>query len=313
MAEEKDKYLMVTIQCITYNHEPYIRQCLDGFLMQKTNFCFEAIVHDDASTDSTAKIIQEYADKYPDIIKPIFETENQYSKFDGSLLRIMNEHTHGKYVAFCEGDDYWIDPLKLQKQVDYLEKHLDVSLVFSNRVIENELTGTKYTLYYKKKYYTSSDLLGGEILGLQTICFRRKCLISDTSINGDIKIPYNSSLYGKLYCLPYTTAVYRISGKGVATSRAADQIFSISLQHMWNFHETYNFPSMRLLIKAQTRYVFADLISRIRKNDYNVAASAKKMLSYYNQSSFLRLYAFVFMNVYIIYFLVKSIYEKFKR
>ena len=108
--------LMVTIQCLTYNHEPYIRQCLEGFVMQKTNFRFEAIVHDDASTDGTATIIREYAEKYPDIIKPIYETENQYSKRDDSLTRIMNTHTHGKYVAMCEGDDYWTDPLKLQKR-----------------------------------------------------------------------------------------------------------------------------------------------------------------------------------------------------
>lgn len=106
---------VLTIQCIAYNQAPYIRQCLEGFCMQKTNFRFEAIVHDDASTDDTALIIREYAEKYPDIIKPIYETENQYSKKDGSLRRIMNKHTCGKYVAYCEGDDYWTDPLKLQK------------------------------------------------------------------------------------------------------------------------------------------------------------------------------------------------------
>lgn len=80
--------LMVSIRCNTYNHERYIRQCLEGFVIQKTNFRFEAIVHDDASTDGTAAIIREYAEKYPDIIKPIYETENQYSKHDGSLRKI---------------------------------------------------------------------------------------------------------------------------------------------------------------------------------------------------------------------------------
>ena len=123
---------LVTIRCITYNHEPYIRQCLDGFIMQKTNFRFEAIVHDDASTDGTADIIREYAEKYPEIIKPILQNENQYSKRDGSIRRILNENTHGKYVALCEGDDYWIDPLKLQKQVDFMEKHEDYSMCFHN-------------------------------------------------------------------------------------------------------------------------------------------------------------------------------------
>lgn len=124
--------IVVSIQCLAYNHEPYIRQCLDGFVMQETNFRFEAIVHDDASTDGTAAIIREYAEKYPDIIKPIFQTENQYSKHDGTIRKIMNAKMRGKYVAMCEGDDYWIDPLKLQKQVNYLESHPECTLTLSN-------------------------------------------------------------------------------------------------------------------------------------------------------------------------------------
>lgn len=119
MQIEDVKLIMVSIRCTVYNHEPYLRDCLEGFIMQKTNFRIEAIVHDDASTDGSATIIKEYAEKYPDIIKPIYEVENQYSKHNGSLERIMNEACKGKYIAFCEGDDYWIDPLKLQKQVDF--------------------------------------------------------------------------------------------------------------------------------------------------------------------------------------------------
>ena len=110
--------IQVTIICDAFNHAPYIRNTLDHFVNQRVNFPFEILIHDDASTDGTAEIIREYAEKYPDIIKPILETENQYSKHDGSLERIMNEAATGKYVAWCEGDDCWIDPLKLQKQVD---------------------------------------------------------------------------------------------------------------------------------------------------------------------------------------------------
>ena len=106
--------------------------------MQQTEFPFEAIVHDDASTDGSAAIIMEYAEKYPNIIKPIIETENQYSKKDGSLRRILNNHHNGKYIAWCEGDDYWIDPLKLQKQVDYMESHKDCGLVYSKAKRWNE-------------------------------------------------------------------------------------------------------------------------------------------------------------------------------
>jgi glycosyltransferase involved in cell wall biosynthesis len=150
---KKQKPLLV-IRCITFNHEPYIREALESFVMQKTNFPFVAIIHDDASTDGTAKIIQEYAEKYPDIIKPIFETENQYSKHDGSLRRIMSTacaYTGAKYIAMCEGDDYWNDPFKLQKQVDYLETHSEVGMVYSDFNIKDEITG----LFHKSIFKTN--------------------------------------------------------------------------------------------------------------------------------------------------------------
>ncbi|MBO7050604.1 MAG: glycosyltransferase family 2 protein [Bacteroidaceae bacterium] len=126
-----ERPLMVSIKCMVYNHAPYLRQCLDGFIMQKTNFRFEAMVHDDASTDNSADIIREYAQKYPDIIKPVIEKENVYSKDIIRLRRITNEMCTGKYVAHCEGDDFWTDPYKLQKQVDYMEAHPGCSLCFS--------------------------------------------------------------------------------------------------------------------------------------------------------------------------------------
>lgn len=125
---------IVAIKCAVYNHEPYLRQCLDGFVMQKTNFKFVAIVHDDASTDKSAEIIKEYAEKYPEIIKPIYEIENQYSKRNGSLRKVMESAifaTGCKYIAICEGDDYWVDPFKLQKQVDVLESSEYIGLIYS--------------------------------------------------------------------------------------------------------------------------------------------------------------------------------------
>lgn len=128
---KQEEPILVAIHCLVYNHEPYLRDCFEGFVMQKTNFRFVAIVHDDVSTDGSAAIIREYEEKYPDIFKPIYETENQWSKHDGSLERIMNkaiDATGAKYVAMCEGDDYWTDPLKLQKQVDFLEEHEEFSL-----------------------------------------------------------------------------------------------------------------------------------------------------------------------------------------
>lgn len=117
--------MMVSILTLAYNHEPYIRQCLDGIVMQQTNFKFELLIHDDASTDGTAEIIREYEAKYPEIVKPIYQTENQYSKHVPIGTTYLYPRAQGKYIALCEGDDYWTDPLKLQKQVDFLESHPD--------------------------------------------------------------------------------------------------------------------------------------------------------------------------------------------
>ena len=125
MEEQKENKIMVSIISLAYNHASYIRECLDGFMMQKTNFAFEVLIHDDASTDGTADIIREYEAKYPDIIKPIYQTENQYSKGIPIGCTYLYPRAKGKYIALCEGDDYWTDPLKLQKQVDFLESHPD--------------------------------------------------------------------------------------------------------------------------------------------------------------------------------------------
>ena len=147
---DKEGPVIVAINCMVYNHEQFVRQCLEGFVMQQTNFRFVAIVHDDASTDKSADIIREYAKRYPDIIYPIYETENQYSKHDGSLSKIKDEAIQSinpKYVAMCEGDDYWTDPKKLQKQVDFLEKNPEYIMCAHNYTIYEQNTGKTYPCY----------------------------------------------------------------------------------------------------------------------------------------------------------------------
>ncbi len=120
MSEDR---IMVTVFCTAFNHGKYIKQCLDGFVMQKTNFKFEVIIHEDASTDDTADIIREYEQKYPDIIKPIYEEENQYGKRFDYIEEFCLKNAKGKYIALCEGDDFWKDENKLQKQFEALESN----------------------------------------------------------------------------------------------------------------------------------------------------------------------------------------------
>ena len=120
---------LVSVCCITYNHASFIRKCLDGFLMQQTDFPIEILIHDDCSTDGTTEIIKEYAAQYPDLIFPLYEEENQYQQGKAGEIDLYNyNRARGKYIAYCEGDDYWTDSLKLQKQVDFMESNPEYSV-----------------------------------------------------------------------------------------------------------------------------------------------------------------------------------------
>lgn len=149
---------LVSVCCLTYNHENYIRECLDSFIMQKTNFAFEVLIHDDASTDKTADIIREYEVKYPNIIKPIYQTENQYSKGVKPTFEFNFPRAQGKYIAMCEGDDYWTDPLKLQKQIDFLEAHPDYVLSCHNYKIL-DFDGESYREGYEEYFVKDKKVL----------------------------------------------------------------------------------------------------------------------------------------------------------
>lgn len=132
--------VLVSICCITYNQQQYIEEAIKGFLKQKVNFKYEIIIYDDASTDNTVNIIKKYMQDYPDIIKPIFSKENKYTKGEQTFLYTF-EKAKGKYIALCEGDDYWIDENKLQMQVDYMEANPNCTFCFHNA----------YVLYMKHK------------------------------------------------------------------------------------------------------------------------------------------------------------------
>ncbi|MFW5879430.1 MAG: glycosyltransferase family 2 protein [bacterium] len=137
---------VVSISCTTYNHEPFIEDALEGFLIQETDFPFEILIHDDASTDKTAEIISRYERKYPSIVKPIYQKENQYSKNIKPNQFYNFPRSKGKYIALCEGDDYWIDKKKIQLQKNIIDTY-DVSMVvhpamrisYDNEKLENQI------------------------------------------------------------------------------------------------------------------------------------------------------------------------------
>lgn len=216
---------LVTIRCTVYNHEPYLRQCLDGFVMQKTNFKFEAWVHDDASTDGSAEIIREYAKKYPEIIKPYYEKENLYSKHDQSFREVTwnPKYLRGKYIALCEGDDYWIDPYKLQKQVDILEKNIKITMVCCKSLLfsqEKQLIVGENRCYSKSQFMSPVDIITKAGLYISTCSIvYRSWIVKDypdycTYCHvGDYPLQMMCAMKGKVYYIDEPMAVYRIENK----------------------------------------------------------------------------------------------------
>lgn len=214
---------LVSISCTTYNHAPFIRQCLDGFVIQKTLFPFEILIHDDASTDGTQDIIAEYEKKYPDIIKPIYQQDNQYSKGIPIGVTFNFPRAHGKYIAMCEGDDYWTDPLKLQKQVDFLESHPDYVMCshrFNKYWHEKGVLEEDSDKDFKGADYDLQNLIGGKWLTQTlTVMYRRSALdlkrCESYGMSLDMILFYELLRHGKGYCFPEVMGVYRYHRGGV--------------------------------------------------------------------------------------------------
>lgn len=208
--------IIVSISCITYNHASYIRECLDSFLMQKTTFPFEILINDDCSTDGTKEIIEEYAAKYPDIIFPMFQTENQYSKgIRGMMARFNFPRSRGKYLALCEGDDYWTDSYKLQKQVDFLEANKDYNLVGHHAVNSYQ---KKLGIFEKDTFIFDEIYYRNLRIPTASLVFKNNLEIPDWIFKvygGDRALIYLNSIKGKIKILPFLGSFYRIHSGGI--------------------------------------------------------------------------------------------------
>ena len=213
--------IKLSVICLTYNHAAYIRQALDGFVMQKTNFDFEVLIHDDASTDGTADIIREYQQKYPKIIKPIFQTENLYYQNKSISKNFVYPLIKGEYVAFCEGDDYWTDENKLQKQVDFLDAHPDYAVCFHPVTVKWEDNSGKHDEIFPKPRYRFykktlelADLLKHNFIQTNSVVYRWRLkdnvdLLPDEILPGDYFLHLLHAQVGKIGFLPDVMGVYR--------------------------------------------------------------------------------------------------------
>ena len=219
---------LISICCVTYNHASYIKKTLDGFLMQKTDFPFEICLGEDESSDGTREICKEYAEKYPDKIRLFLRKRKDVIYINGhatgrfNFIETLKECT-GKYIAMCDGDDYWTDPNKLQKQVDFLEKNPEYSMCFhpvkivdeSNRIIRDY-----YGQEGKKNSYVLEDLFAHNFIPTCSVVFRSEMIydlpewFGEVSF-GDWVLHILNAKRGKIGFLNEVMGVYRSHPSGM--------------------------------------------------------------------------------------------------
>ena len=309
----------VSIVCLTYNHEMFINQAIDGFLMQKTNFPIEILIHDDASTDKTSAIIRDYQTKYSEIIKPIFQTENQFSKGKGYVgFTLCCQKAAGKYIACCEGDDYWIDPLKLQKQVDLLETHKDFAVCAHDTRIRNEhyekLDGMLFSrfcnnifLTLPQKEYTFEDTLTGNIFHMSSIVYRNFPVQFPKWMNrftaGDMILFMLLAQQGKIYFMKDVMSVYRSNLKSITSSRPeyANNIAFIKMSiHIIRLMNRYfNRQYQNVIYSIIARYYMRLAFLYLRKSNKSLpnARQMAKMARKYDMKAFIKYSTVEFCNV----------------
>lgn len=247
MSQKNNADMLVSVICITYNHGKYIADALENFVKQKTNFKFEVLVHDDCSTDETIAIIEKYEKQYPDIVKAYYEEENQHSK-GGSPNRLMMSKACGKYIALCEGDDFWCDEDKLQKQIDYMEKHNECALcIHSTDVLDVEIG----KIVRRMSMYNDNCIVEPETLLMRrndfatsSMVFRKVDIDSYPEDFGffDYMLKSYLATKGNAYYISKPMSVYRTGVMGAWTQRVArnQEKFRMFVQKEIDFYEKFN-------------------------------------------------------------------------
>ncbi len=250
----KNDEVMVSIHCVAYNHAKYIRKTFESFLNQKTTFKFEVLVHDDASTDGTQEIIKEYAEKYPDIFKPIYQTENQYSKGIRVAYAYNFPRVTGKYSAFCDGDDYWDDENKLQIQYEILEKYEECSMCVHVAQVVSEKEGNKIGIIPEKtvgegiieaEEFLRHELIEGWAAQASSFFIRSQYLLEyikeqpdyyKKMIVGDFPLVLYMLTKGNVYFIDKEMSCYRYGGQGTFRNKRQKDVF-FQMKHLFTLVE----------------------------------------------------------------------------
>lgn len=217
----EDEPVLVSVFVAAYNHAKFIEDALKGFLIQETNFRVEVLINEDCSTDNTAEILKRYEKEHPDLFKVIYQTVNQYSQGIKPFFHILPKIAKGKYIAICEGDDYWTDPLKLQKQVDFLGANEEYGICGHKTLELNEINKehSVFPSIEANHIYTIHDYIQSNYTATCSIVFRNNKLLGSLSQNaifGDWYIAI-FSMYNhneKLFVLNDVMATYRIHSNG---------------------------------------------------------------------------------------------------
>lgn len=275
---------LVSISCLVFNHAPYLRECLEGFMMQKTDFHFEVLIHDDASTDGSTEIIKEYEARFPDIIKPIYETDNQWVKGRRGSATFNFPRAKGKYIALCEGDDYWTDPLKLQKQVDFLEANPEYSMCFHNadNLFEDGTT-SRFSFVEDKDYDsdnifscwfipTASTLMKTEVV---TSGFYKNDVCGANLIFGDTPIFLTCAKFGKVKGMTDVMCIYR-RHKGSLSNQFDVAKYKALIKYCHQIGELFSVDSSYSEVRNAVDGFFFSLKSKGDKAEWGLLSEAFK-------------------------------------
>ena len=287
---------MVSVICITYNHEPYLKRALDGVLMQKVNFPMQVIIAEDCSTDDSRRIIDQYCVKYPDFFEVIYREKNVGPTKN---LKEAKDLAVGKYLIYLETDDCWTDPKKLQKQVDWLESHPDtIAVTHRCRMIghNDEVLDIEYPAI-QKGYYTFKDYIKDIMPGQTTTMLVRnyyKYPFFDSSLTdaqdrakgpGDRRRYFMLMNQGKIYCLDTCMSDYRfVQNKGTsftATNKSSIKDDILYYKEFVKYSEKINAKKEACMV-AEALYMRAIWIAFLHGKEI----SLKQLIREYSNSRY---------------------------